>query len=230
MPVRVFHGELEAESSRELGRVLDVYRKDGVQIISLDGKKLTAAELTDALEQDDFFGGKRVVVVKNLFARPKSKARDALAAMMAASDLEVLVWEGKKLTAATLKLLGAPEVFTTASKSAIWELVAALAPDNNNQRFIEIYEKVVAQNRGETDPGIYITATLLWQVQQLIDIKYDNYHGTPFGRTRAQNQAKKFTLPQLLTLHQRLVDFDWRAKTGQLQLPVFEQLLWELLH
>lgn len=230
MPVRVFHGEQTEESRRELGRAVDACRDRGLQIVTLDGKKLTAAELSDALEQDDFFGGRRVVVVKNLFARPKSKARDGLVAQIAASDLEVLVWEGKKLTAAVLKSLGTSDVFTSANKGAIWELAAALAPDNNNQRFIEIFAKAVAQNNDDADPGIHITAALLWQVQQLIDMQCDNYHGAPFNRPRIQNQAKKFTLAQLLALHQRLVSFDWRAKTGQLQLPAFEQLLWELLH
>jgi hypothetical protein len=68
----------------------------------------------------------------------------------------------------------------------------------------------------------------LWQIQNLIDLKQNNYHGAPFKMSLLQSQARQFTLIKLLTLHQDLIGLDYRSKTGKLKLSLEKELFLRL--
>ena len=231
MPIFLFHGDNQTESLAQLHTLIQDWRQQGYQLQSLDGKKLTPAELSAVLEQDDFFVSKRALVIKNLMTRPKSKIRDQLVKQLQTSDWQIAWWEGKKLTAASVKSIGASKVSAAKQTEAVWGLLAALSQDNNNARFVQLYEQTLAQAQSgnKSDAGIYLLATLLWQIQQLIDAKQNNFHGIPFQRTKTQQQAAKLTIEQLIDWHQRLVDLDYQAKTGQLSQPLSQAMLLVLL-
>jgi len=225
MSVYIYHGDDTADSFAHYQAKLDELRAQNFTITSLDGKKDTLAALSDALDSQDLFAGPRALAITALFSRPKSKIRDEWCRQIAAADLEVLVWADKKLTPATLKLFPAAQVYVSCDQKAIWEAVALLTADNNNERFITAVEKAIQQADSSSDPGIYLTATFLWQIQQLIDVSLGHFHGAPFARTRLQNQAGRIGLPALYRLHQKLIELDFRAKTGQLSLPVSKELI-----
>jgi len=224
MAITLFHGDQADVSTISLETALSKCRAQGIAITTLDGKKITPAALTDALEQEDFFGGARLVVIRGLFTRPKSKLRDALLAIMADSSTDIYLYEAKKLTAAAIKPLGKITSVTSPDAKTIWALVRLLAPDNNNRRFTETYQKTLAEAAGSADPGIYILATILWQVQQLIDVSTGHFHGAPFAKTQLENQARKFPNDSLIKLYEDLIWLDYKAKTGQLALPVATEL------
>lgn len=224
MAVYVFHGD-DQDASLQAYQVKRAHYPSDCQFVNIDAKTASLAELTDALAQDSFFGDQRVVVIQNLFARPKSKIRDAWCQQIADANIDILIWEGKKLTPTALKSLGKPTIYVSPPAKSMWALVAMLAPDNNNQRFIKTYEKAVQENSANGDPGILLTATFLWRVQQLIDIKLGHANSKTFNWEAVQNQAEKFSLEQLVNLHHRLIWLDFQAKTGQLTLPVSQELL-----
>ena len=229
----MYHGDDAVASLAAFDERVAAAKKAGAMVIGVDGKKLTVEELNTALAQQDFFVEQKLVAVKNLLSRPKSKVREALVAQLLAFDEgDVVAWEGKKITLATAKtLVGARlQVFNQTDK--IWSLVAQLAPDNNNAHFVETYEECVAQAKAKnpnSEPAVYIVATLLWQVQQLLDVKADNFRGAPFAANRMKAQASKFSLQQLYQLQTRLVDFDAAAKSGRLRMAGSEELLLSLI-
>ncbi|MBQ6436739.1 hypothetical protein IJJ27_04275 [bacterium] len=229
MAIFVFHGEKQEESVQALSDKISQLRQEGYSITNLTGKELTPALLQEATEQSDFFGGQKAVVIRGLFSRPKSKVRDSLVEMILQSEAEIILFEAKQITPTTLKpFKGKAQIFESRKKSAIWKLLSTFSPDNNNKNFIEAYE-TACEEQGEM-PAVYLTAMLLWQIQQLIDVKQNNFHGAPFVKTRMQSQARKFSLEELFAWHQKLVQFDYRQKSTAKKLPDFkEELLLVLL-
>jgi len=225
MSVFVYHGDDQADSFAHYQARLDELRAAGTTIITIDGRKAELAALTDALAGQDFFGGPQVVAITQLFSRPKSKIRDAWCQQISQASRDVLLWQDKKLTPAALKSLPTAIIYASSDHKAIWQAVSLLSADNNNQRFLQVLETAIQQADSQSDPGIYLTATFLWQIQQLIDVKTGHFHGPPFSRSRLQNQASGISLSQLIHWHQKLIELDFRAKTGQLSLPASEELI-----
>ena len=225
MAIIVCHGDKTEQSLAIFEQKVQKYRQQGVKIISLDAKKITPAQLEEALSQEDFFAEPKAITITNLLIGPKSKVRDHLVGLIKAASVDVIIWENKKITATAIKSLGNVQNLVTADDKSIWELMSLIEPDNKSARFIEKYQETVSEVASGSDPGIYILATLLWHTQMLLDSQMNNYHGIPFKRAACQNQAKKFTRQQLTNFYQQLIWLDYRAKSGQLALPVSQELL-----
>ncbi|MBQ6449567.1 hypothetical protein IJJ08_01535 [bacterium] len=225
MTIIVCHGDKKDQSLATFEQKVQQYRQRGVKIISLDAKKITPAQLEEALSQDDFFANPKLVTLTNLLIGPKSKARDQLIHLVKTASGDVIIWEGKKVTSTAIKSLGNVQNLVTSDDKSIWELMSLIEPDNKSARFIEKYQQTVNQAASASDPGIYILATLLWHTQMLLDSQMNNYHGIPFKRLACQNQAKKFTPRELADFYRQLIWLDYRAKSGQLALPLSQELL-----
>ncbi|MDO5561412.1 MAG: hypothetical protein Q4G02_01410 [bacterium] len=224
MTVTVFHGEDVITSDQALTDLIVAAKKNGTTVTRLEGKSLTVPEFLAATGQDDFFASKKIIVINRFFARPKSKIRDQLLQLILDSEAEVILWENKKLTPANEKvLLGAAKKHFPLSEK-IWAFLNSFAVDNQSATFVTLYEQTLAQN-----DALYILAMLIWQVQQLLDIKENTFAGAPFTKKRLQTQSEKFTFAQLANWHQRLLDLDYRAKSGGLRLDLGQELLLVLL-
>ena len=222
MTVYLFHGDDQALSDARLAEQVKIWRSACRRIMSLNGRDLTTLKLEEALTQQDFFAPPPVLVIRGLFTRPKSKARDALIAALAKVESDLALWEGKKLTPANLKLIPNAKIIVSNAPEKIWSFLNLLSPATSAKQLAESYQEtlkqVKAQKSGET--AVYVLAMVIWKVQQLIDASDDNFRGAPFQRASTLNQARRFQRPQLLTFHQQLLDLDDRAKTGRLRLSL----------
>ncbi len=225
MPISVFHGDDQAKSYQALKTHLDQLNKLNQQIVTLEGKTLDLATLSASLNQNDFFDTPKVIVITNFFARAKSKARDQMLVTIKDSPATIILWENKNLTSSMLKSLGKIDNFYFPHLQLIWQLLEQLSPNYDRPAaFIDLYEQTLTQN-----DELYLLAMIIWQVQQLVDTLENNFHGAPFKRQSLQLQAQNFQASELKTLHHQLIDLDWRTKTGQLRLPLAQELLFMLL-
>ena len=75
----ILHGEHELNSRARLIELTSAAKQNGTQVIWLDGKKLTTADLELALGSDTLFANPKLLVIEQVFAGPKSKRKDDLA-------------------------------------------------------------------------------------------------------------------------------------------------------
>ena len=104
-------------------------------------------------------------------------------------------------------------------------------PHQQSQILLPLYQQTFAQvkEKYKTGADIYILSMLIWQVQQLLEIKFAATTLSTFQSVRLAPQAKLFSQKQLITLHQQLINLDYRAKSGQLKFSLQIELLLTLL-
>lgn len=233
MAIKFYHGEDTASSYQALSHALELVNSSAVQLLKVDGAQISPALLQEQLNQDNFFIPGKIVKVVNVFARPKSKLREQLVAALIKTQWPLYWWEGKKITPTTLKPLvtAKAQINYFAQKDLIWSLLSAIKPHPSSQTLLPLYQQTFAQvkEKYKTGADIYILSMLIWQVQQLLEIKFAATTLSTFQSARLAPQAKLFSQKQLITLHQQLINLDYRAKSGQLKFSLQIELLLTLL-
>ncbi len=224
MTVIVYHGEDVDSSYKAMADEVVAAKKNGWTIVKAEGKELDRERFFSLLAQDDFFSQGKLIVINGLLSRVKSKARDELIKLVQESDEKIILWEGKKLTSASEKLLTQAEKHYFAQKDRIWALLATWSNDNRTEKFITLYEETLAQSE-----PLYVLAMFLWQVEQLLEVKAGVFAGAPFRRATLAKQAGKITTKEALNWYNKLLDLDYRSKSGGLKLSLEKELLEVLL-
>ena len=112
------------------------------------------------------------------------------------------------------------EFLELAQKEKIWVLLGSLEKNNQTEKFVRLFEETCVQ----TD-ALYLLTMLMWQIQQLLEIKAGTFVGAPFRKSSLESQARKFTEEELIKLYNTLIDLDFRAKSGGLKTTVEQELL-----
>lgn len=74
----------------------------------------------------------------------------------------------------------------------------------------------------------YLFNMLVWHWRTILQIKTDQTQGLhPFVIKKNQAKANRYSLAELKTIYQQLLDLDWQTKTGQIERPA---LWFELLY
>ena len=92
----LFHGDNLVESRNALTATIEETKKRGVtDIVRLNGEKVELVDLKQALESHSLFSTERLIVIENLLARKRSKAKDELTDFLKTADTtkNVLLWE-----------------------------------------------------------------------------------------------------------------------------------------
>lgn len=228
----IIHGDQLPASRQHLNQLLGAYKQKKFAVQTVTGKELQTGALIAVFEHQDLFAQPKVLVVEELHSLPISKKRTQLIDDLAAqTDLELIIWEKKKLTALQLKkLIGNrptidQKVELFVSKNELWSLLDQLSPQvATKKKLLAQYQAVLKQ--GE-DP-FYLSVMFLRQMRMLIQFKTNQPPKVaPFQIKSFQTQAQKFTLPQLLQAHHQLVIIDYELKSGQSALDLAARLaLW----
>jgi DNA polymerase III delta subunit len=209
----ILHGDNTEESRAELVKLVAAAK--GRDMRRLEGKNLEPASLAQALESSSLFGGNVCVVVENLFSKvgKKQKLAQEYAAILtrAPAETQIIVWEEKELSATALKTL-APKAHAQLFKtpSVIFQLLDGLRP-NAASGLLFFYEKAIAAQAPEL-----VFAMLVRRVRQLLMVKGgvapDGMQG--WQEARLTNQARAFTMEQLVRMHKTLLAAEYSLKSG----------------
>lgn len=220
MTVIVYHGEDVDASYQAVADEVKEAKKNGLSVFKLEGKELDQERFFSLTAQGDFFATGKLIVINGLLSRPKSKVRDQLINLLAETEERIILWEGKKITPASEKLLTKASKKYFPQREKIWALLASLEKNNQNEKMVQLFEETCAQ----TD-ALYLLTMLMWQVQQLSEVKAGTFVGAPFRKNSLESQAKKFTEEELIKLYNLLIDLDSRAKSGGLKTTLEQELL-----
>lgn len=144
------------------------------------------------------------------------------------NEIEKLTAYNRQLTAEDVELL-----VNSKTEANIFDLVEATA-NRNPQRALRELSRLF--NRGAAE--IYILTMLVWQYRNLLIIKDLQQRGVksrwdlakkgglaPFVVTKNIEAAAKYSLEDLKNIYEKLLDFDWRIKTGKIEPKVALELL-----
>ena len=217
----LFHGDnstLSFTAAEELVGRLKVATPDA-ELLRLDGATLTQTFLIESLEAQSMFSEVRIIVVDNLLSRRPSKEKDTLIAYLVralhASNLNLILWESKTVTAAVLKKLWAKEIRIQEFKltKTLWKFLESLRPQNSHS-IVSLFESTV-----RNEPAELVMYWIVRRISELFLAKSSLPHAldsvkSDWQRENVKRQASLWTEDQLVTFHRKLLEIDELTKTG----------------
>lgn len=217
----ILHGDNETKISDALVKLIADYKKSGHQVIRLEAKKLTLANLEQALQVKNLFGQDRIIIVDHLFSLPRSKKRTNFAKLIAQNTEKVILVEKRKLSKTNLKHFPQAKIQLFKLSSALFSWLNSLNPNKKNLK----QQLILLQKALEQDGAMMCLAMLARQIRLLIQAKENaKIKGPPFMIAKIKKQSQYFSLEQLLYLHKKLCLLDGAEKTST-NLMTLEQSL-----
>lgn len=211
--ITLIHGDNQAKSRLKLVELVTAAKQSGTTVTTLSGTNLTIGELESALGAAGLFSANHLVVIENLLAGVRSKHKTALIEMIKAATVDVIIWENKTLTAAGAKQVAGAKVEAFPISSSLFTWLDQLGSADPVPKKLATLQQALDQN----EPQLCL-AMLARQVRLLLQVSTNTpVPMAPFALTKLRQQVKRFTVPELLTLHAKLHQLDVAQKqSGQL--------------
>lgn len=213
--IHLFHGENTEASRQELSQLREKYMNK--EVVVLDGRTLSVTDLVQATESASLFQTERLVIIENLFSQQLSKKNtDSKPFLNILSllpkNIEAVFWEAKELPKTTISLFPkTTDIALFKPHRVIFSFVESLIPGNTR----EMLSHFEASLKNDAPELIFVM--LVRQIRYLLLIKDMGLKVTglsPWQKSKFMRQAEKFTVSDLLSLYQKLLDIDVTIKTG----------------
>ncbi len=207
----IIHGENLLESRKALQIHIDSFLTQNFTIERLDAKNLTQAILEETLGKQSLFATERVIIIEGLHSLQTSKQKNTLITMVSESSEEIILWEKRSLTKTMLKKFSRAkeQSFPISKKMFAW--LDSLGSSDTRKK-----HQLLKETLDQEDEYLAFIM-LIRQIRLLILVKETgSAPGAPFMVGKLSSQAKKFTLKELLNLHQILAQMDRAMKTSRL--------------
>ncbi|MEI6690776.1 MAG: hypothetical protein WCL07_03445 [bacterium] len=221
MTIHILHGDNIVTSRNKRQSLLQEYRNKGYEPRFIEGDKTTHAELESIITTVNMFEPD-VILIDNLLGRLKSKEKDACLQVFSKSSLDkpIIMWDKRELTATMLKPIPNAKVEIFKESHSLFPFVDSLIPDNSAKSIVLLHSAL------KQNDIFLVFGMIVRRITDLIIAQDDPslLTGSPWGVKQTINQSKSWTLPQLLLLHQQLLDIDLAVKTGNTKLDLTSQL------
>lgn len=208
----ILHGENRVESRKKLSEIIREAKGKGWEVTRVDGTSLTRGELLTHARSQTLLSTGQLLVIENFFKNNKKAAEEVLE--IPQDDAITLVfWEGKALTPAIVRKLQAK--FTVQEFKiavAVFKFLDSLSLGNARVSLKLLLE---AKNRDEAE---FLLIMMARQVRLLIWAKEDadTLKLAPWMKSNLSRQSEKFTLDELLSFHNKLLELDRDNKHSRL--------------
>lgn len=217
----ILHGENLEKSRKRLGEIIDAARNKKTPVIRFEAKKLNLAALEETLGSDSLFEASKCIVIEELHSLPRSKNKNLLIKTLAAVDsenMEIVLWEKRKLTATMLKIFPAANVEYFRLSKALFSWLESFG--GNPQRSLPLLKEAIHQESAH-----FAFVMLIRQIRLLLEIKSGGKaSGPPFMIQKLQGQARLFSLKKLFDIHRQLLEIDRKQKTSRAVLTLEKEL------
>lgn len=210
--MEIIHGDNQIQSRNYLNLQVSLARQKGQEIIRLDGQKVGLTEIIQATGTSSLFGQEKVVIIENLLSRVRSAEKEQIITEISQSQGNLILWEEKEISSASLKKLGpkfTPRFFKT--PVILFKFLDSFYPGNKN--CLVLYRQVLAEQPAEL--VFYLLAKRLRQLIICQDGEAQNLGLAPWQIAKLKSQAGKFTPAGLLDFYNQLLQIDFKVKTGQ---------------
>lgn len=191
----LIHGDNLESSRNKLVELKHGYK----EVRELNGKKLDPTELAQALSSSSLFGNDVIVVIEGFLTNAKKQLT-----LLEQPSVDIILYEQKEIDKATVAKLGSQ------TKIFLFKLPVVLF------QFLDTLSLPILEQTLKTEPAEVVFALLVRRIRELIQIK-DGI--TPeklqaWQASRLTNQARRFTMDELIAMHTKLVHIDIAIKTG----------------
>jgi len=190
--ITIFHGDNISASRNDFLQFLDSFKD--AEVYHLEAKLADLNQLGNFISGGSLFGGKKVLAIDNFLSLPKAVA-DKLVPQLLKSDLDIVFWQDKTLTAAQLKLFPQAKVIGFKADNLVFTCLNSLRPKNLSG-FIPLYRKVVTD--GLFDLFLYLLKG---------------------NRRRSLQSYCKYDKKLVVKVYLQLIELEFQYKSGQLALP-----------
>ena len=218
----IFHGDNHIASRQALVDFIEESRNKYVRTISYQASELSLAQLESALGEISLFNDQVLTVIEEVHSLIKSTHRTTLIDYLSKSqDIEsIVLWEKKPLTPSQLALFNRAKLTLCKASKSLFRWLDSLSPNSSAQQKLQLFTQAV------TEDGIeYCFLMLVRQIRLLLTVRDGGtIVGPPFVQRNLQNQARLFSLAQLLNIHEKLTNIDTETKTGGTRMTLKQQL------
>lgn len=217
----IIHGENIIASRDKLIEIISKQKLENQEIIRLDAKDLTEAQLESVLGANDLFETKKTILIEGMHSLLKSAKQKMLIQMCNDSKLhEIILWEKRKLTATMLKAFPAAQSYNFKASKTLFTWLDMLGRRGEESKKIGLLHSAIA-NDGE----FFCFLMLIRQFRLLIQAKSgEKIGGSSFMASKIQKQSQQFSLEQLLKTYSQLLEIDFCQKTSANLLNMNQQL------
>lgn len=222
----LLHGDNRVVSRSELTKFVSEAKEKDREIIRLDGLVVSLTDIIQAFESPSFFAKEKLIVIENFFSRQKSKEKEQILDYFLKffeKDCpfldertvlkEVVFWEGKEISPATVKKLKGWQLKKFKTPPVIFKFLDSFRPENKRELLFLLKSSI---KNTSTEFIFYMLVRRLSQLILAKELGKEGLKGlAPWQQGRLVSQAKKFTLEQLTSIYQRLLKIDTDIKTGQ---------------
>lgn len=206
----LIHGD---DTEAALNRLLEI-KKKYAEALTVVAKEATPVSLEEAFASQSLFGDQKIIIIEN----PGSNKKLFETAHLQG---ETLLYESRKLVSAEITGFQKkiPDIMVEEFKldPVVFKFVESLAP-KNQKIMLPLWQKYIANE----EPEIAL-AMLARQIRLLLGgDDFDKL--SPWQKQRISTQAKLFTPQQLITFHSKLLEVDFKNKTGQAPLDLASSL------
>lgn len=216
----LLHGDNQVQSRQHLSQLITSLKSKGAEIVRLDGLKLSLEDLIQATESQSLFGQTKAVVIERLFANPSKNLLKHSCSQLSGdlpSSHHYFIWENKRLTPSQIKKVSRFDSKEFKAPALIFKLLDSL-PSSPPAQVLHLYRQALSQSSSEL-----IHYLLVQRVRDLLTLDL-NRRLAPWQKQRLSNQRQAFSQKVLLSLHQKLLELDYKYKTGQLALDLSSEL------
>ena len=230
--ITVIHGD-DIVSSRKYF-IEKKQKVDNAQILS--GVNVTLTELIQLVE-GSLFVQTRHLFIENLFiSKKKEELKHVLPFLLDAKNVDVLLWEGKELSAGTLSSLPKAKALAFNLPKTLFSFLDSIK-SGNGRSLVLLFHKVLKEAEAEL-----VFYMLVRQFRMLLALSELGTGSQPHSDPGSQNQidevsriapwqkeklarqAKMFSLAQLKTVYSKLYEIDLAQKTGQTSLSLSQNI------
>ena len=214
----LFHGDNLVSSRDNLKELVDRAKEKGQEIVRLNGLTVKPEDLIQALDSASLFGQTRLVVVEELFSRPKSAEREQIFKFLKTfiASLNLIFWEKKEIGKLVMHHLPqGTQVKLFKTPALVFKFLDQLSPQTKNKA-LELYHQLLKQT-----PVELVFYMVCRQIRLLL-LAGDRQitSGPPWMIGKFKKQAGLFTKDKLLTIYRELFRIEKSLKTGTTQMPL----------
>ena len=220
----IIHGDNHFASRTELDRLKN--QATSQEMTNFDAAFLTLTDLIQALESKSLFGGGKLVIIENLLTQKAKKndrnSRDMIDYLQKnSSDINCILWENKEITKTILASFPKARILFFKIEKKLFQFLDSLK-QNYSQKSLPLFHQIL-----ENDDPEMIFFMMIRQFRRLLLVKSQSAFldsMSDWQEQKVRNQAKYFSMNELVKAYQDLLDIDYSIKSGQSALDIIGRL------
>lgn len=190
--IYIFHGDNQLNSRLAVNNLLD--SKKNFDIFRVDTKDINLDNINGFINSQSLFSSQKIIAFFNLFSVPKANLDKILKILELNKNIDVVIWQDKKLTPPQLKNFSSAKIEVFSLDKKMFTCLNNIYPKNLS-KFLILYHQVLSQEPFELFL-FWVKITLRKQL-------------TGFS---------KFPPESIKNAYLQTIELDYQSKTGQLSI------------